>query len=109
VALVHAVELERALEVLDGVTWLPAPVGHLPEARMRVRTGGIPRNHLRVQRFRACEVVEAKRELGLEERAGRLARSVRGTRGQPVLGDAETAPELAKKLEGGNAVPGLDA
>jgi hypothetical protein len=105
------VQGERLLEPLDGEARVPAPVGRLPEALQGARPQGVrlgALEELGVEPFDLVQVSQAEDDLGLEEGPSDVAAAVLRARGEPVLGDAEPAPELAQKLERGDAVPGLD-
>ena len=62
----------------------------------------------RVEALGLVELVQAERNLGLDENAASVPAHV-GAGRQVVLGNAEPAAELAQQLEGGDAVARLDA
>jgi hypothetical protein len=106
------VELERPLEALDRLARPAAAVRHLAEALVRLRpreVGARVLEHRREEALRQVELLQAERDLGLEEGPARLEAAVLRPGGEPVLGDPEPPAELAEELERRDAVTRLDA
>ena len=103
--------LERLLQQLDRVAGPALVQRDLAEAGQRLRALGVDdRAGARglVQLVRSREVVEAQRQLRLEERRGAGLGS--DGAGREIVGvDAEAPAEPAQELQGGRAVAGLDA
>jgi hypothetical protein len=75
-----------------------------------VRPGGVVRRllaSLDVESLGLSEISQAQSDLGLEELCARAGGRI-GAGGEKVLSYSEPSSQLTQKLEGGDAIPGLD-